>query len=75
MQMQTHLPLRIQAATNNTAVLWAPILAHETGTSIGHVTQFPLGLQAMDFSGKNLEQNVLIGACLVVQRTRQAVRE
>jgi hypothetical protein len=40
-QTQTHLPLRIQAATNNTAVLWVLIPTHETGTGIGHVTQFP----------------------------------
>jgi hypothetical protein len=28
---------------SNTAVLWVPISAHETGIGIGHVTQFPLG--------------------------------
>jgi hypothetical protein len=43
MQPQTCSPLRIWAATNNAAVLWAPIPAHETGTGVGHVTQFPWG--------------------------------
>jgi hypothetical protein len=40
-RMQTRLPLRIRAATNNTAVLWDPIPAHEMGIDIGRVTQFP----------------------------------
>jgi hypothetical protein len=43
MQIQACLPLRIQAATNNAAVLWVLIPAHETGTGIEHVTQFPSG--------------------------------
>jgi hypothetical protein len=33
--------MQMQAATNNAAVLWVPVPDHETGTSIGHVTQFP----------------------------------
>jgi hypothetical protein len=41
MQMQSCSPLRIQAATNNTAVLWALIPAHEMGINKEHVTQFP----------------------------------
>jgi hypothetical protein len=43
MQTQICLPLRIQAATNNKAVLWDPIPTHEMGTGIGHVTQFLWG--------------------------------